>query len=104
MPTASSSQGWLNGARSKAGATVPRALERARERDLRPFLQLVEPDRDGPGHVAADPETPRAGIDVRDVEVDEEVVKPERRDVVAQGLERQAVITRRQGELDGREV
>ncbi len=44
------------------------------------------------------------GVDLRDVEVDQQVVEPDRRQVVAQRLERHAVVPRRERQLDSREV
>ena len=44
-------------------------------------------------------EPPRVCVDVRDVEMDQEVVQPGRRDRLAEQLERHAVVARRQLEL-----
>ena len=53
--------------------------------------------REGPLDRAADVQLPRAGVDERDVEMDQQVVQSGRRDVVAQRLERHAPVAR--GEL-----
>ena len=91
-------------ARRVARPAVARALERDGDARLRPLLQLFERERDRPRDVPAEVELPARDVHVRDVEVDQEVVQAERRDVVAQHLERKAVVPQRERELDPREV
>ena len=92
------------GARREAGAAVAGALERAGDAVPPGAFELVERERQRALDLAADLEPPRGSVDERDVEVDQEVVEPDRRQVVAERLERQAVVAGRERELDGREV
>ncbi len=79
-------------------ASVPGALHRHGNLDSRPRAEVVEREGDRSFDQAADLEPPRRSVDVRNVEVREEVVEPDRRDVPAQRLERHAVVAR--GELE----
>jgi len=62
-------------------------------------LELVERQLERSLDVPADAQAPCLGVDAGDVEVDQEVVEPERRDRVAEGLERQPVVAGRQLQL-----
>src|SRR5207244_3050468 len=73
-------------------APVAGALHGRDELDLLAGLQLGERERQRTLHVAADLEPPRRSVDRRDVVVDQQVVEPDRRDVVPQRLERQSVV------------
>ncbi len=77
-------------------AAVSRALERDRERPRGARAEVGEGERQRLPNEAADLEPPRVRVDVRDVEVDQEVVETGRRDRLAQQLERHAVVSRRQ--------
>ena len=70
------------GPRREPGAAVPRALHRHLEALRGAGTDLLEGERQLPVHPAADPQTPGPGVDHRDVVVDEEVVEPDRGDVV----------------------
>ena len=86
------------------GSSVPRALERHRERNAWPRAEILERQFDGRADVPADLEPPRGWVDVRDVVVDQEVVQPGGGDVVAEGLERHAVVARCELQLLARDA
>src|SRR5205085_11398096 len=83
-------------ARREERPPVAGTLERDGERPRGPRLQLIERERERPLDEAADLEPPRLGVDVRDVEVDQQVVQPDRGDVVPERLERQCVVPPRE--------
>jgi hypothetical protein len=80
----------------EARPAVPGALEGDRDARLRALLDLVQRKRDGVRDRASELQLPTGDVDVRDVEVDQEVVQPERRDVVAKRLEREPVVPQRE--------
>jgi hypothetical protein len=49
-------------------------------------------------------QSPRRGVDDRDVVVDQQVVQAGRRDVVRERLQRQPVVARREPQLGGRDL
>src|SRR4051794_20854158 len=80
-------------------AAVARTLERDGERALLARFQVVEGEHERAFDEAADLEPPRPDVDRRDVEVDEQVVQADRRDRLAEELEREAVVARRELQL-----
>ncbi len=78
---------------------VAGALHRHGDLDRRPRAEVVEREGDGSLDQTADLEPPRRSVDVRNVEVREEVVEPDRRDVPAKRLERHSVIACRELKL-----
>ena len=54
--------------------------------------------------MSAYPKLVLSGVDHRDVEMDQEVVQTDRRDLVAKRFERHRVIARRQLQLVGRDL
>ena len=80
-------------------AAVPGALHRRRELDGRPLAELVEGVSRGCADRPAHFETPRGGIDERNVVVDEEVVEPDRGDRPAKRLERHRMVPCREAQL-----
>ena len=86
------------------GASVAGAFHRDRHRDGRPGLDLAEREVDFALDQAADAQTVGCGVDVRDVEVDEEVVHAGRRDRVAEALERHPAVAQGERDLFSREV
>jgi hypothetical protein len=62
-------------------------------------VEVGERELERPLDETADTQAPCRCVHVRDVEVDQEVVQPERRDRLAQQLEREPVITGRKLEL-----
>ena len=73
-------------------APVAGALERHGHRPGGQRLHVLEAEGERLLHVPADLEPPRLGVHLRDVEVDQQVVEADRRDVVLQRLERDGVI------------
>ena len=76
---------------------VSGALHRRGELEHGPRAEVVEREIERP--LAANGDPPRLRVDVRHVVVDQEVVQAERRDRVAQRLERQPVVSRRELQL-----
>ena len=91
-------------ARREQRTAVAGALERHGQRPCRPGLQFVQRERQRPLDQPADVEAPGRGIDRGDVEVDQQVVQPGRRDRVPQRLKRQRVIPRGELQLLERDV
>ena len=80
-------------------AAVAGALEGHRQRHPLARPQLVEREAERALHRAADLEPEGGRVHDRDVVVDQQVVQPGRREVVAQGLERERVVARREPQL-----
>src|SRR5581483_648428 len=78
--------------------SVAGALHRHDRGRGRSGAQVVQRQRELAFHLPPDPEPPAVGHH-RDVEVGEQVVEPDRRDGIAERLERQAVVPRRELEL-----
>ena len=87
------------GSRLQSRPAVAGALERHGQRPPGPASELVERDLQGPIDEPVEPQPPARRIDGRDVEVDEQVVQPGRRDVVPQRLERHAPVAARELQL-----
>ena len=75
--------------------SVACALHRHGDLDRRTSANLLERERHRALDEATDLEPPRGGVDLRDVEVGQEIVQADRRDVPTEGLERQRVVARR---------
>ena len=97
--------GLARRARLKRRTPVAGALERHSYRTLGAVLQLVEREAHRPLDQPADVEgTACRGGHVRHVEMDEEVVEPGRRHVVAQRLQQRAGVAVRKLDFLAREV
>ena len=91
--------GLRDDVRLEQRAPVARALHRRDELAGLARAQLVQRQRERPLDVAAELEPPPIRIDERDVVVGEQVVEPDRSDVVAKRLERHSVIPRSELQL-----
>ena len=97
VPTASFSQGWLIGRGKRRARPLPaHSSVTGRERRGRARMSSRDSVERAP-HEAADLQPPFARVDLRNVEMDEQVVHARRRQVVAEPLERHALVAR--GEL-----
>jgi hypothetical protein len=79
-------------ARRHQRAPVPGALERDRDGPALARLQLGERQLELALDEAADVEAPRRRVDLRDVEVDQQVVQTDRGNRLPEDLQRQRVI------------
>ena len=86
-------------ARLEPCAAVAGALHRHPSSHHRPRADVAERELELVAHASADAQAPAARIDRGNVEVRQEVVEPDGRHVVAQRLERRAVVARRELEL-----
>ena len=88
-------------ARLEPCAAVAGALHRHPSSHHRPRADVAERELELVAHASADAQAPAARIDRGNVEVRQEVVEPDGRHVVAQRLERRAVVARRAGAPGG---
>jgi len=88
--------GLADRARSEPGPAVPGAFERDAVGNARPRLDGGEVERRWTLDVAIDPQPPGPGVEIWDVVVDQQVVQSHRCDVIAQRLQRHAVVARRE--------
>ena len=82
-------------ARIQSGSAVPSAFHRDGKRDPGPSPDLLEGKGSRGGNMPGELERPRCCVDERDVEVHQEVVHPDGRDVIAEPFERHAVVPSR---------
>ena len=82
------------------GAPVAGALRRHFELDRGPRPEVVERELERPRDEPADRQLEPRRVDERDVVVDQQVVQPDRRDRVAERLERHPVVAGSELELD----
>ena len=99
MPIASYSHGWLIGRGLSRARPFPAHSIVTRSVRARQGLDFMERQGVRPLDRAANLEPPCRWIDVRNVEVDQQVVQAGWRHVVAQRLERHAPVARRQLQL-----
>src|SRR2546422_10917326 len=78
------------------GATVAGTFERDGHRLRGPRADVVEAQLEGPSDVSGDAQAPGSGIDVRDVEMDEQIMEAGGRQVIAERFERQTAVARGQ--------
>jgi hypothetical protein len=84
--------GLTQRARREPGSAIAGAFERDGQRLPGTGPQVRERELERLPHEATDAKAPRRGLDRRDVEVRQQVVQPDRRDVVSERLERHSAI------------